>query len=102
MLQDGKNRYPFGRCEFSTNLAVIYYSGGQKEAALQELEGIKSLANRGARAECVRSLFLLGSLYKEMGREDDAKNAFQEFVAASEDSTSPELQNYRRKLGIKV
>lgn len=101
MLQDGKNRYPYGRCEFSANLAVIYYVDGRKEAALQELEGIKSLVNRAAGAECVRSLFLLGSLYKEMGRQDDAKITFQEFLKASEDSTSQEIQNYRRQLGSK-
>ena len=101
MLQDGKNRYPFGRCEFSTNLAVIYYVAGQKDAALQELEGIKSLVDRSARAECMRSLYLLGSLYKEMGRPDDARNVFQQFLTVSEGSTSQELQGYRRQLGVK-
>jgi len=101
MLQDGKNRYPFGRCEFSANLAVIYYVDGRKDAALQELEGIKSLVDRAAGAECLRSLFLLGSLYKEMGRQDDAKKAFQEFLTASEGSTSQEIQNFRRQLGMK-
>lgn len=101
MLREGRDQFPFGRCEFTTNLAVIYYTSGRKDAALQELEGIKSLPNRAAGADCLRSLFLLGSLYKEMGRQDDAQRVLQEFLADSEGSTNQELQAYRRQLGVK-
>ena len=101
LLQDGKNQFPFGRCEFSTNLAVIYYTDGRKEAALRALEETQSLVNRAATSGCIRSLFLLGSLYKEMGRNEEAQKAFRQFLADSENSTSQELQGYRRQLGAK-
>ena len=101
LLQEAKDQFPFGHCEFSANLAVIYYVQGRKDAALSELNGIESLVDRASGPDCMRSLFLLGSLYKEMGRSDDAQKVFQQFLTDSEGSTNKDLQGFRRQLGAK-
>lgn len=98
VLRSGKETYSFGRCDFSTNLAIIYYTTNRKDLALQELESVQSLVGKGARPNCVRSQFLLGSLYQELNRTEDARRLFREFMANSEGTTDPETKSYRQKL----
>ena len=77
---------------FSTPSTLLNFS------ALQELESVQSLVDKGARPNCVRSQFLLGSLYQELNRSEDARRLFREFMANSEGATDPETKNYRQKL----
>ncbi|PYJ07066.1 MAG: hypothetical protein DMF06_16785 [Verrucomicrobia bacterium] len=98
VLQSGKETYSFGRCDFSTGLAIVYYTTNRKDLALQELESVQSLVAKGARPNCVRSQFLLGSLYQELNRSEDARRLFREFMANSEGATDPETKSYRQKL----
>jgi hypothetical protein len=98
LLQDAKEQYPFGRCEISTNLAVLYYTTNRKEMALRELESVQPLLDPGARPGCLRSQFLLGTLYQEANRTEDARRIFHEFLVNSENATDPETKGYRQKL----
>jgi tetratricopeptide (TPR) repeat protein len=98
LLQGAKEKYPFGRCEFSTNLAIIYYTSNRKELALQELEGVQSLVDKAASSNCARSQFLLGSLYQELNRSEDARRVFREFMTNTEGATDAETKSYRQKL----
>lgn len=98
LIANGKEQFPFARCEFSSNLAVLYYQANRKEAALSELESVEQMITPAARSECLRSQFLLGSLYREFGRQADADAAFQRFLSNTTDSSEPEIQNYRRQL----
>lgn len=101
ILQTSKEKFPFARCETATNLAVIYYTTNQKEAAMRELESVQTLVNKGSRPFCLRSQFLLGSLYRESNRTDDANKVFQNFITNTQNTTDAELQNYRRQLGAR-
>lgn len=98
VLQGGKETYPFARCQFSTNLAIVYYTTNRKDLALRELESVQSLVDKAARPECLRSQFLLGTLYQEMNRGEDAQRLFREFLANSEGRADPEMKGYRQKL----
>lgn len=98
ILQSGKETYSFGRCDFSTNLAIVYYTTNRKDLALQELESVQSLVDKAARPNCLRSQFLLGSLYQELNRNEDARRLFREFMANTEGTTDPETKSYRQKL----
>jgi len=100
-LESGKENLPFAKCEMSANLAVIYYSSNQKESALQELESIQPLINKMSRPACQRSQFLLGSLYRELGRTDDSNKTLQNFVNNTQNSTNPDIQNIRKQLGAR-
>jgi tetratricopeptide (TPR) repeat protein len=101
LLKEAEASFPPGQCEFATNLAVIYYNSNRKDLARQELETIQPLLNRASRPDCVRSQFLLGSLYREMGRQDDAQNTFRQFLNNSQDSTDREIQQLRQSLNSK-
>lgn len=97
ILRMGKAAFPFGSCEFSSNLAVIYYTTNQKDLALRELESVEPLVNKASRPDCLRSQFLLGSLYQEMGRSDESRVVFDRFLANSTDSPDNEIRGLRQK-----
>lgn len=99
LLKTGKAEFPRGMCEFASNLAVIYYTTNRKDIALQELESVQPLVNKASRPDCLRSQFLLGSLYQEMGRADESRAVFGRFMANSAESTDNEILNLRQKTG---
>lgn len=98
VLRKGENDLPFARCEFATNLAVIYYTTSQKDAALSELEGIQPLVNSASRPDCLRSQFLLGSLYQELNRGVEAQKTFQMFLTNTEETTDAEIKSLRQQI----
>ena len=98
ILQISKEKFPFLKCEIATNLAVIFYTNNQKETALQELASVQPLVNQQSRPLCLRSQFLLGSLYREFNRTDEANKTFQNFLNNSQNSSDAEIQNYRRQI----
>lgn len=97
MLASGEGRFPFARCELSTNLAVIYFTTNRKEQALTKLESVQSLVNPTSSPDCLRSQFLLGSLYNELGRPADSSASLQRFLANSAGSTDPGILNFRKQ-----
>ena len=100
VLQKGREDFPFARCEFATNLAVIYYTTDRQDAARQELEGVQNLVSPVSRPDCLRSQFLLGSLYRESGEAANADQTFQKFLTNTQNSSDPEIKNFRRQLGV--
>ncbi len=98
VLQKGKEDFSFARCEFATNLAVIYYTTGKKDAALKELESIQTSVSDSSRPDCLRSQFLLGSLYREAGEINKANQAFQKFFDNTQNTNDPEIKNFRQQI----
>jgi hypothetical protein len=96
LLKDGKEAFPRGKCEFSSNLAVIYYTTNRKDIALQELESVQPLVNKASRPDCLRSQFLLGSLYQELGRIDESRAVLDRFLTNSADSVDNEINKLRQ------
>jgi tetratricopeptide (TPR) repeat protein len=99
LLESGKQQHEFARCELSTNLAVIYYTSGRREQALQELEAVQPLVDRTSSPGCIKSQFLLGSLYRELDRTADANRTFASFLANSDGTNDQELIALRKQLG---
>jgi tetratricopeptide (TPR) repeat protein len=98
LLRKGAEQWPFAACELRTNLAVVYYTTARKDAAMRELELVEPLVTPASRADCLRSQFLLGSLYRETGRADDARRLFNLFVTNSSSSADPEIIRLRNQL----
>jgi len=99
LLESGKQQQEFARCDFSTNLAGIYYTSGQRDKALQELESVQPLVDRTSSPGCIKSQFLLGGLYRELDRPADAARATTAFLVNSEGTTDQELIDFRKQLG---
>jgi tetratricopeptide (TPR) repeat protein len=98
LLRDAAARYPAFACEINTNLAVINYTTGRREAAQSLLEEASAKAGPSSPPDCLRSLYLLGSVYDESGQKDAAAAAFQRFLAASAGSADPQIVQFRRGL----
>lgn len=98
LITSGKEQFPFARCEYSSNLAVLFYQSNRKDAAMAELESVQQMVTPASRLECLRSQFLLGSLYREVGRQSDADASFQKFLSNTTNSKEPEIHNYRRQI----
>lgn len=101
ILREGKEKFLFARCDYSTNLAVILYTTGRRDEALQELESIQPLVGKASSPVCMKSQFLLGTLYQEIGRSQDASKAFNTFLINSERSDDAEIKGLRRQLSGK-
>lgn len=101
VLQKGKESFPFARCEFATNLAVIYYTTERKDLARTGLESVQQNVSPFSRPDCLRSQFLLGSLYREAGETDKANQTFQKFLANTNNTTDAEMKNFRQQIGAK-
>ncbi len=100
-LQNGKERFPFARCEFSADLAVVYSTTDRKDVAVAELESVQEFVKPNSRPECLRAPFLLGSLYRENGQTELANKMFQNFLSDSANSTDPQIKSLRQDLGAK-
>lgn len=100
LITEGRDTFPFARCEFSSNLAVIYYTSGRKNEALVELESIQSMFDPGSRPDCSRSQYLLGTLYREMGRGQEATAVLAAFLRNTEGTTDPQLKAFRQQIAV--
>jgi hypothetical protein len=101
LLQTGKQAFPFAKCDFSTNLAVIDFTTNRKDAALKELESVQDQVDPASRAGCMKSQFLLATLYKELGRDEDARGTAQRFMTNSANSTDEKILGFRSQLAGK-
>lgn len=99
LLSEGKELFPFARCEIAANLAVIRYQTGRRDEARTELESVQDLIGPASRPDCLRSQFLLGSLYRELGLNSESEEMFRRFIANTVNSNDPQIRQLRRQLG---
>ncbi|MCB9154984.1 MAG: tetratricopeptide repeat protein [Caldilineae bacterium] len=95
ILVAGRERVPYNYCSFTNNLAVIFYLGGAKDRALQELESIRSQAVDQPDPGCRAGVFHLGQLYLEQGRTLDGRAALEEYLALTRTMADDETQQFR-------
>jgi len=98
LLRTGVNELDFARCELTTNLAVILYTSGDKESAQNELESIQPLVDPASTPDCLRSQYLLGTLYGENGDTGRERAAFQSFLTNSANTKDPEILSMRQRI----
>ncbi|HEX6126731.1 MAG TPA: hypothetical protein VFZ23_15270 [Pyrinomonadaceae bacterium] len=98
MLINGRDRFPFARCEFATNLAVIFFTTGRADAARRELESIQALVGPGSLPDCVRSQFLLGTLYRDSGLVNESETVFRSFLTNTANLDDPMIRAFRKQL----
>lgn len=69
---------------FTGKLAVFLYHAGRKDEILPELEAVRDIAAEENSASAAQTLFHLANLYEELGRPDDAADAFRRYLELSE------------------
>ncbi|MCB9135644.1 MAG: tetratricopeptide repeat protein [Anaerolineales bacterium] len=96
VLMEGRATNPANDCELSSNLAVLYYLGNEKELAQAELERIRPLTTTDFAPICRQALFFLGELYNELGRTAEAQGLYQEYLQATATFTDDTSLRYRQ------
>ena len=94
LLRSAVERLPYERIKYTRNLAVVAYQSGDKAAAARTLESIRDDL-RKTDAGSVTALYMLGEVYLELGRRNDALDAFRQFLDVSKAFESPELEGMR-------
>lgn len=103
LLQTAIERVPYERIKYTRNLAVLAFHSGDKSAAVRALESIRDDLLTDANADTVTALYMLGDLYRELGRPDDAVEAFRQFLEVAKSFRTAELdrmrESVRRRIG---
>jgi tetratricopeptide (TPR) repeat protein len=82
-LTDARKRLPIYYAALTEKLAVVYYGQNRKDLALKELEGAKKQAKVELLPESKTVFLRLGMLYAEQGKNQEAKEALQEYLKST-------------------
>ncbi len=80
VIRQARDNIPHLKHRFTANLAVILYQANKRNEALAELEAIRDIVEQEYWSDAHRVLFLLGTLYDEMGRLAEAKAALKKYL----------------------
>jgi len=96
-LVEARSRLPQYTAAFTVRLAVVLYQGGQKEKALNQLNAARTQGRTDSLPESRLIFYRLGLLNAELGHTQEARAAYQEFLALTKDILSPDIQLARSK-----
>lgn len=82
-FHEARSRLPIYSASITANLATVLYQQNRKEEALNELRSVREQAKRELLPESKRIFLLLGMLYAEMGRKDEARAELMEYLGST-------------------
>ena len=94
-LDEARNRLPQYRAALTEKLAIILYQGGKKQDAYAQLESVRTQAKQETLPESRFVFYRIGLLAKELGRNGEARAAFQEYLALTTSMQDPEFKQTR-------
>ncbi len=95
VLAEARNRLPQYRAALTEKLAIILYSGGQKNEAYTQLESVRAQAKTETLPESRFVFYRIGLLAAELGQTGEARTALQEFLAQTKDMQDDEFKQKR-------
>ncbi|HEY0544386.1 MAG TPA: hypothetical protein VGC91_03235 [Pyrinomonadaceae bacterium] len=98
LLAEARNRLPQYRAALTEKLAIILYSGGQKNEAYAQLQSVRAQAKQETLPESRFVLYRIGLLAGELGQAGEARSAFEEFLAATKDMQDEEFKQTRAEV----
>lgn len=96
-LTDARKRLPIYYAALTEKLAVVYYGQNRKDLALKELEGAKKQAKVEFLPESKTIFLRLGMLYAEQGKNQEAKEALQEYLKSTNNLQDKFTQQDRKQ-----
>ncbi len=94
-ITEARGRLPQYQAALTEKLAVILYQGGQKQEALNELNAVRIQGRTETLPESRMIFYRLGLLNVELGHPQEARDAFQEFLALTQGMLAPEVEQAR-------
>lgn len=94
-LDEARKRLPQYRAALTEKLAIVLYLGGKKEEAYAQLDGVRAQAKQETLPESRFVFYRLGLLAVELGRNGEARAAFQEYLALTTSMQDPEFLQTR-------
>jgi tetratricopeptide (TPR) repeat protein len=98
VLVEGRTELPDRRAALTRDIAILLYQAGQRNAALRELESARDQAAVETSPEARLVLFQLGLLYAGLGRPDDARAVWLEYLDATATLSDPQTLKAREQI----
>jgi tetratricopeptide (TPR) repeat protein len=95
ILEEARTRLPQYRAALTEKLAVVLYQTGKKPEAYAQLESVRAEARAETLPESRQVFYRLGLLAAELGRNVEARQALQEYLAHTKNATEPEFRESR-------
>jgi Tfp pilus assembly protein PilF len=94
-LTEARNRLPQYKAALTEKLAIILYQGGKKQEAYAQLDSVRAQAKEETLPESRFVFYRIGLLAAEMGKNGEARAAFQEYLAQTKHLQDPEFKETR-------
>jgi tetratricopeptide (TPR) repeat protein len=94
-MVEARGLLPRYTAALTEKLAVILYQGGQKNDALNELNAVREQGRSETLPESRLIFFRLGLLNQELGKPQEARAAFQEFLSVTRGMLTPDIEQAR-------
>jgi tetratricopeptide (TPR) repeat protein len=94
-LDEARKRLPQYRAALTEKLAIILYQGGKKQDAYVQLDAVRAQARQETLPEARFVFYRIGLLAAELGRNGEARSAFQEYLALTTQMQDPEFVQTR-------
>lgn len=94
----GREIVPTRYCDFTVKMAMVMGQAGRTEAAIAELESIRTRLATDTSSDARIALQILGRLYRTIGETGKAQAAEKEFLALSEGVSVPAVVAARARM----
>jgi tetratricopeptide (TPR) repeat protein len=95
-LRQARDRIPYRRAAFTGMLAAVLRQADRKAEALAELEAARPTARREYGPASKLIFYDLGGLYSECARREDARHAYDEYLASTSTLSDPRTKAARQ------
>jgi len=96
LFKYGRQQLPFQSDRYTVNIAVLLALSGRKAESLKELESLKPRLAESKAPDVLRAWWYLGELYKQQGRFEEARQAYNHYLNATNEINDPNTQRLRQ------
>lgn len=94
-LDEARTRLPQYKAALTEKIAVILYQTGKKPEAYAQLESVRAAAREETLPESRQVFYRIGLLAAELGKNGEARQALQEYLAQTKNAQDPEFKQAR-------
>jgi tetratricopeptide (TPR) repeat protein len=95
VLRDARREHPLRKCGLTARLAIVLVQARRRDEAVAELEAVRRDIDAEFGPEAPIVLFQLGMIYADLGREEEARAALEEYLDRTEGFVDPPTRKAR-------